>query len=57
VDLQRDQANATKRYQDLLGKQELIAQSSDLINRKAGESLDVLDPLPYQQIRPVQIAG
>lgn len=44
VDLLRDQANATEKYQTMLRKQELTAQNGDLIQRKAGEALDVLDP-------------
>ena len=44
VDLLRDQANATEKYQSMLKKQELTAQNGDLIQRKAGETLDVLDP-------------
>ena len=44
VDLLRDQANAAEKYQTMLRKQELTAQNGDLIQRKAGEALDVLDP-------------
>ena len=42
-DLVREQASATKRYQDMLGKQENVTQQTDLIARKAGENLEVLD--------------
>jgi hypothetical protein len=54
ADLQRDQANATQKYQTMLQKQELTAQNSDLIQRKAGEALDVLDPpsLPVNPASP-----
>ena len=44
ADLQRDQANATQKFQTAQAKQDLTAQNNDLIARKAGESLDVLDP-------------
>jgi len=49
VDLLRDQANATEKYQIMLKKQELTAQNGDLIQRKAGEALDVLDPASLPQ--------
>lgn len=54
ADLQREQANATKKYQDMLSKQELTAQTTDLIQRKAGEALDVLDPpsIPFTPASP-----
>jgi succinoglycan biosynthesis transport protein ExoP len=44
VDLLREQANATEKYQIMTKKQDLTAQNGDLIQRKAGEALDVLDP-------------
>jgi succinoglycan biosynthesis transport protein ExoP len=54
ADLQRDQANATQKFQTMLQKQELTAQNSDLIQRKAGEKLEVLDPasLPSTPFSP-----
>lgn len=51
LDLQRDQANAAQKFQVMLQKQELTAQQSDLISRKAGEALDVLDP-PSLPVNP-----
>jgi succinoglycan biosynthesis transport protein ExoP len=44
ADLLREQGNATANYQTMLQKQELVAQNSELIQRKAGEKLDILDP-------------
>jgi succinoglycan biosynthesis transport protein ExoP len=43
VDLLREQANATEKYQTMSKKQDLTAQNGDLIQRKAGESLEVMD--------------
>ena len=53
-ELLRAQKNAQARYQDLLGKQELTAQNSKMIERKAGENLEVLDPasLPSSPAKP-----
>lgn len=54
LDLQRDQKNAAEKYQEMLRKSELTAQNGDLIQRKAGEALEVLDPpsLPVNPARP-----
>ena len=54
LDLQRDQANSTMKYQEMQKKSELTAQNGDLIQRKAGEALDVLDPpsLPVNPSKP-----
>jgi len=54
LDLQRDQANAALKYQEMLKKSELTAQNGDLIQRKAGEALEVLDPpsLPINPAKP-----
>ncbi|MGD1072582.1 MAG: hypothetical protein ABSB15_20855 [Bryobacteraceae bacterium] len=54
ADLQRDYANAAQLYQDALKKKDLTAQQSDLVQRKATETLDVLDPpsLPTNPTKP-----
>jgi uncharacterized protein involved in exopolysaccharide biosynthesis len=54
ADLQRELSNATAKYQTMLQKQELTSQNQDLLSRKAGESLEVLDPpsLPTSPARP-----
>jgi polysaccharide biosynthesis transport protein len=54
ADLQREYSNAAQQYQDALRKKELTAQSSNLIQRKATETLDVLDPpsLPTNPSKP-----
>ncbi len=54
LDLQRDQQNAALKYQEMLRKSELTAQNGDLIQRKAGEALEVLDPpsLPINPSKP-----
>lgn len=53
-DLIRDQKEAAQKYQDLIGKQDLTQQNNDLLQRKAGENLEVLDPpsLPEQPAKP-----
>ncbi|HXJ38739.1 MAG TPA: hypothetical protein VNH18_05645 [Bryobacteraceae bacterium] len=53
-DLQRDQRNAAEKFQVMLGKSEMTAQNSDLIQRKANETLEVLDPpsLPVNPSNP-----
>ena len=57
LDLQRDQSNATMKFQEMLKKSELTAQNGDLIQRKAGEALEVLDPpsLPINPSKPNRI--
>ena len=54
ADLLRDQKNAGEKFQEMLTKSEVTSQSSDLIQRKAGESLEVLDPpsLPVNPSNP-----
>ncbi|MDQ1473789.1 MAG: protein tyrosine kinase modulator [Bryobacterales bacterium] len=54
ADLQREQANATVKFQTMLQKQDLTAQNNDLIQRKAGEKLEVLDSpsLPITPFSP-----
>ncbi len=54
ADLQREYSTAAQQYQDALRKKDLTAQSSDLIQRKATETLDVLDPpsLPTNPSKP-----
>jgi succinoglycan biosynthesis transport protein ExoP len=54
ADLQREQANATLKFQTMLQKQDLTAQNNDLIQRKAGEKLEVLDSpsLPITPFSP-----
>jgi polysaccharide chain length determinant protein (PEP-CTERM system associated) len=54
ADLERDTRTATEKYQSLLAKQQLAEQNGDLLQRKAGETLDVLDPpsLPTQPSKP-----
>jgi succinoglycan biosynthesis transport protein ExoP len=44
ADLLREQSNATAKYQTMQQKQDLVAQNTELISRKAGEKLDILDP-------------
>jgi len=50
----RDQTAAAQKYQDLQAKQQLAAANGELISRKAGENLDVLDlpSLPMQPSKP-----
>jgi uncharacterized protein involved in exopolysaccharide biosynthesis len=53
-DLQRDTKTAAEKYSVLLSKEQLAEQSGELLQRKAGENLDVLDPpsLPTQPSKP-----
>jgi uncharacterized protein involved in exopolysaccharide biosynthesis len=50
----RDQTAAAQKYQELQTKQQLAAANNELIQRKAGETLDVLDPpsLPMKPTKP-----
>jgi len=54
AELLENQKAASQKYQVLLSKQELADQNSDLLQRKAGENLDVLDvpSLPTQPSKP-----
>jgi chromosome segregation ATPase len=54
ADLIRDQKAATEKFESLQDKQQLTQQNSDLIQRKAGEQLEVLDSpsLPEQPAKP-----
>ncbi len=54
ADLQRDEKAASEKYQVLLAKEQLAEQNGDLLQRKAGETLDVLDPpsLPSNPLNP-----
>ncbi len=54
ADLVRDERAAAEKYQTLQGKQQLADQNGELLQRKAGENLDVLDPpsLPVQPAKP-----
>jgi polysaccharide chain length determinant protein (PEP-CTERM system associated) len=54
ADLQRDDRAASEKYQVLLAKEQLAEQNGDLLQRKAGETLEVLDPpsLPSQPAKP-----
>ncbi len=56
-DLLRDQKNSGEKFQEMLKKSEMTAQNSDLIQRKAGEALEVLDPpsLPVNPSNPNRI--
>jgi succinoglycan biosynthesis transport protein ExoP len=58
ADLIRDQKAATEKYTTLQEKQSLTQQNADLLQRKAGENLDVLDPpsLPEQPAKPNRYA-
>jgi succinoglycan biosynthesis transport protein ExoP len=49
-----NQRAATEKYQVLQSKQELTEQNGELLSRKAGENLDVLDPpsLPASPAKP-----
>lgn len=53
-DLLRDQKTATEKLQEQQAKNQLAQQNSDLLQRKAGENLEVLDPpsLPEKPTRP-----
>lgn len=61
MDLNRDYTNAAQKYQDTLKKKELTNQNGDLIQRRATENLEVLDPasVPTKQKSPnrLQIVG
>jgi uncharacterized protein involved in exopolysaccharide biosynthesis len=48
------QRAASDKYQTLVGQQQLTEQNGELLQRKAGENLDVLDPpsLPQQPAAP-----
>jgi uncharacterized protein involved in exopolysaccharide biosynthesis len=52
--LTRDQAAAQQKYQEQQAKEQLAAANGELIQRKAGENLDVLDPpsLPVKPSKP-----
>jgi uncharacterized protein involved in exopolysaccharide biosynthesis len=54
ADLVRDERTAAEKYQILQAKQQLTDQNGELLQRKAGENLDVLDPpsLPVQPYKP-----
>lgn len=54
ADMMRDQQAAQMKYQELKGKQQITEQNKELIQRKAGETLDVLDPpsLPVKPAKP-----
>jgi uncharacterized protein involved in exopolysaccharide biosynthesis len=54
ADLQQENRAASEKYQVLLAKEQLAEQNGDLLQRKAGETLDVLDPpsLPTQPAKP-----
>ena len=54
AELLENQKAASQKYEALQNKQELADQSSDLLERKAGENLDVLDvpSLPTQPSKP-----
>jgi uncharacterized protein involved in exopolysaccharide biosynthesis len=54
VTLTREQTAAEQKYQELHAKQQLAAANCELIQRKAGENLDVLDPpsLPMKPSKP-----
>ncbi len=54
VELSENQKAASEKYQSLQNKQDLTEQNGELLQRKAGENLDVLDPpsLPTQPAKP-----
>src|SRR5205823_2651438 len=54
ADLSRESQAAREQYQTLQGKQQLAEANSELLQRKAGEQLDVLDPpsLPDHPTKP-----
>jgi len=54
ADLVRDERSAAEKYQTLQVKQQLTDQNGELLQRKAGENLDVLDPpsLPVAPAKP-----
>lgn len=53
-DLVHESTEAREKYQILQTKQQLAEQNGELLQRKAGENLDVLDPpsLPVQPAKP-----
>lgn len=57
ADLIRDERSAAEKYQTLQGKQQLTEQNGELLQRKAGEQLEVLDPpsLPVAPAKPNRI--
>lgn len=54
ADLLENQKSASAKYEELQRKQQLTEENSDLLQRKAGENLDVLDVpnLPTQPSKP-----
>ncbi|MGA2716934.1 MAG: hypothetical protein ABSG41_27930 [Bryobacteraceae bacterium] len=54
TDLVHESQEAREKYQVLQTKQQLAEQNGELLSRKAGENLDVLDPpsLPVQPAKP-----
>lgn len=54
AEMMANQRAASEKYQNMMSKQQLTEQSGELLQRKAGESLDVLDPpnLPVQPAAP-----
>lgn len=54
AELTHDSQEAREKYQILQNQQQLAEQNGDLLQRKAGENLDVLDPpsLPVQPSKP-----
>jgi succinoglycan biosynthesis transport protein ExoP len=54
ADLVHESQEAREKYQILQTKQQLAEQNGELLQRKAGENLDVLDPpsLPVQPAKP-----
>ncbi|HTA46831.1 MAG TPA: hypothetical protein VK789_30515 [Bryobacteraceae bacterium] len=54
LDLKHEADEARDKYQQLQSKQQLADQNNELLSRKAGENLDVLDPpsLPTQPAKP-----
>jgi polysaccharide biosynthesis transport protein len=54
ADLLRESQTAREQYQNLQGKQQLTEANGALLERKAGETLDVLDPpsLPQSPTKP-----
>lgn len=54
LDLKHEADEARDKYQQLQNKQQLADQNNELLSRKAGENLDVLDPpsLPTQPSKP-----
>jgi hypothetical protein len=57
AEMSANQKAATDKYQELQRKQELTEQNGDLLQRKAGEQLDVLDvpSLPSQPAAPKRL--